>query len=75
MLSSEKLTCKGTLRQVAICLRPLPLLSFCFRLSSNFVGSEFGQIQSVGLLQTMVTNRTQHPPPSPSHTLSVYAVL
>jgi hypothetical protein len=25
--------------------------------------------------QNMVSNRTQHPPPPPSHTLSVYAVL
>jgi hypothetical protein len=25
----ERLTCKGTLRQVFICLRPPPLLGFC----------------------------------------------
>ncbi len=32
-----------------------------------------GQIQSIKLLQNMVSNTTQHPPPpSPSRTLSVY---
>jgi hypothetical protein len=34
-------------------------------LPSNFIGSETGQIQSVKLLQNMVSNRTQHPPPNP----------
>jgi hypothetical protein len=29
----------------------------------NFVGSKSGQIQSVKLLQNMVSNTTQHPPP------------
>ncbi len=33
----KKLTCKGTLRQVFICLRPPPLLGFCLGWSSNFV--------------------------------------
>ena len=42
--------------------------------SSNFVGSESGRIQSVKLLQNMVSNRTQHLPPPPSHTL-FYTVL
>jgi hypothetical protein len=42
----KKLTCKGTLRKVFICLRPLPFLGFCLRWSSNFVGSQSGQIQS-----------------------------
>jgi hypothetical protein len=70
----KKLTCKGTLRRVLICLRPPFLLSFCLGWSSNFVGS--GQKQSVKFLQNMVTNTTQHPPsPPPSHTLSVYPVL
>jgi hypothetical protein len=46
---------------------------FCLGGSGNFVGSGSGQIQSViKLLQNMVSNRTQHPPPPPSHTLSVY---
>ncbi len=49
-----------------ICLRPPPLLGFCLGWSSNFVGSETGQIQSVKLLQNMVTNRTQHPHPLPA---------
>ncbi len=65
----------GTLRQVFICLRPSSLLGYCLRWSSNFVGFEFGQIQSVKLLHNMVSNRTQHPPLPPSHTLSVYTVL
>jgi hypothetical protein len=39
-----KLTCKVTLRQVFICLRPPPLLDYCFGKSSNFVGSKSGQI-------------------------------
>jgi hypothetical protein len=40
-----------------------------------FVGSESGQIQNVKLLQNKVSNRTQHhPPPSPSHTLSVWCI-
>jgi hypothetical protein len=57
-------TCKGTLRQVFICLRPPPLLGFCLGWwSSNFLDSESGQIQSVKLLQNMVSNRTQQPPP------------
>ncbi len=71
MSSSKKFTCKGTLRQVFICLRPPPLLGFRLGLSSNFVGSESGQIQSVKLLQNMVSNTTQQPPPVPNHTLSV----
>jgi hypothetical protein len=62
-------TCKGTLRQVFICLRPTPLLGFCLGWSGNFVGSESGQFHSVKLLQNMVSNRTQHLPPPPSHTV------
>ncbi len=38
------------------------------------VGFESCQIQNVKLLQNMVSNRTQHPPPPASHTLSVYTV-
>jgi hypothetical protein len=38
----KRLTCKGTLRQVFICLRPPPPPGFCLGWSSNFVGSEFG---------------------------------
>jgi hypothetical protein len=66
MSSSKKLTCKGTLRQVFICLRLPPLLGFCLGWSSNFVGSESVQIQSVILLQNMVFNRTPHPRPLPA---------
>ncbi len=69
----KQLTCKGTLRQGFICLRPPPLLGFCLGWCSNFVGSESGQIQSVKLLQNMVrvSNRT---PPPPLHTVYVYTV-
>jgi hypothetical protein len=56
------------LRQVftVYLLRPPPLLSFCLRWCSNFVGSESGQKQSVKLLQNMVSNTTQHPHPLPA---------
>ncbi len=54
------------------------VLVFLFgRWCSNFVGSESGQKQSVKLLQNMIYNTTQHPPPTPhphSHTLSAYSV-
>jgi hypothetical protein len=40
---------------VFICLRPPPILGFCLGWSSNFVGSESGQKQSVKLLQNMVS--------------------
>ncbi len=62
----KKLTCKGTLRQVFICLRSPPLLGFCLGWKDNFVGSESGQIHSVKLLQNMVSNTTQQPL-TPSH--------
>ncbi len=76
MSSSKKLTCKGTLWQVFICERPPPLLGFCLALSSNFVGSESGQIQSVKPLQNMVSNRIQHPTtPSQPHTVCIYCTL
>jgi hypothetical protein len=45
---------------------------FCLGRSSNFLGSESGQIQTAaeyGLQQDSA------PPPPPSHTLSVYTVL
>ncbi len=54
MSASKKMTCKGTLRQVFICLRPPPLRGFCLGWSNNFVGSE--SAQSVKLLQNMVVN-------------------
>jgi hypothetical protein len=57
----KNFTCKGTLRQVFICLRPLLLLGFCLGRSGNFVGFESGQIQYVKFLQNMVSNRTQRP--------------
>jgi hypothetical protein len=71
------MTSRGTLRQVFICRRPPPLLGFCLGWSSNFVGSQSGQIQSDKLPQNMVSNRTptQHPLPPPSHKLSVQHVM
>jgi hypothetical protein len=53
------------------------LVIFVWGWCSNFVGSEAGQKQSVKLLQNMVYNTTQHPPPLPlphSRTLSVYTL-
>ncbi len=71
----KRVTWIGTLRRVFICLRPPPLPDYCLGWSGNFIGSESGQIQSVQLLQNVVSNRTQHPPPPLSHTLFVYTVL
>jgi hypothetical protein len=53
-----KLTCKGTLQQVFICLKPPPILCFCLEWKSNFVGYISGQIQSVKLQH----NSTSHHP-------------
>jgi hypothetical protein len=51
-----------------------PLLGYCLRWSSNFalVGYGSGQIQSVKLLQNMVSNRAQQQPPTPSLPLTVF---
>jgi hypothetical protein len=57
---------------VFICLRPLSSYVLVLGWSRNFVGSEFGQIQSVKLLRKMISNRTQHLPSPHSHTLSVH---
>jgi hypothetical protein len=46
---------------------------FCLGWCSNFVGPESSQKQSVKLLQNMVYNTTQRPPPH-SQTLSLYTV-
>jgi hypothetical protein len=78
MSSSNKVTRKVTLRQVFICLRFPPLVGFCLGgggWSSNFVGSVSNQIQCFKLLQNMVSNRNQHNPTPPSHTLPVYTVF
>jgi hypothetical protein len=45
---------------------------FCSGWCSNFVGSESGQKQSVKLLQNMVYNTTQHPPPHPNTVCSLW---
>jgi hypothetical protein len=65
MSLSKKMTRKGTLWQVFICLNPPPLLGFCLGWCINFVGSESGQKQSVKLLQNMVS------PPNSSQLLTV----
>ncbi len=49
----KKFTGKATFRQVFLLSEVPPLLGFCLRLSSNFVGFESVQIQSVKLLQNM----------------------
>jgi len=50
----NKMTSKGTVRKVFICLRPPPLVGLCLGWSSDFVGSESGKLQIVKLLQIMV---------------------
>ncbi len=62
MLSSKNLLQRDF--EAVVFLSEAPsLLGFCLWWSINFVGSESGQIQSVKLLQNMVSNRTQHPHP------------
>ncbi len=59
-----------------ICLRPLPLLGFCLHgLSRSFVSSESGQIQSVQLLQNMVSNRACSAKMTPSEASHLIAFL
>jgi hypothetical protein len=50
------------------------LVIFVWGWCINFVGFESGQKQSVKLLQNMVYNTTQQPPPPHSHTRFVYTV-
>jgi hypothetical protein len=71
MSSSKKISCKGTLRQVFICLRPPPLLGFLFVVVglAIFVRSESDQIQSIQLMQNMVSNRTLPTPSQPLYSL------
>jgi hypothetical protein len=59
-------------RQVFVCLRPPPFPGFCLGWSSNFVGSESGQIQGV---KPAEYGLQQDSTPPPSHTLSLYTVL
>ncbi len=54
---------------------PPPPLGFCLGWSNSFVGSKSGQIQRVILQKNMVSNRVQHPPPPPSHTVCIYCNL
>ena len=74
----KKLTCKETLRQAFIYLRPPPLQGFCLGWwCSNFVGSESGQKQSLNSLQNMVSNTTQHSPlplPASPHTVCTFTL-
>ncbi len=73
MSSSKKLT---SVASVYLSEAP-PILGFCLGWSSNYVGSESGQIQNMGWpsnfvgyesgqIQNMVSNRTQHPQPLPT---------
>ncbi len=58
------------------CLSVCPLPGYCLGWSSNFVGSESSQIQSANFCRTWFpTGLMQHPPPPPSHSLSVYTML
>jgi hypothetical protein len=50
------------------------LVIFVWGVEAIFVDSESGQKQSVKLLQNMVYSTIQHPPPSQTHTVSVYTV-
>ncbi len=65
MSSSKKMTCKWTLRQLFICLRPPPLLGFCLGVLQQFcrfwIWSDTHS--SVKLLQNMLSNTTNIPPP------------
>ncbi len=71
----KKFTCKGTLGQVFIFLGPPHLLGFCLGWSSNFVGSESSQIQSVQILQNMVQQDSTPPTPSQSHTVCIMYIF
>jgi hypothetical protein len=67
----KKLTCKGTFATGVYLSETPPLPRSCLGWSNNFVGSESGQIQSVKLLQNMVSDRAQHPrtPSQPQYTV------
>jgi hypothetical protein len=71
----NKLTCKGTRVQVFICSRLPPLLGFCLGWSSNFVGFEPGQIQSIKLVQTWSPTRLNTPYHLSAHTARIYSTL
>jgi hypothetical protein len=60
----KKLTCG-----VFICLMLPPLKNFCLGWSSNFLGSESEQIQSVKLLQNYIQ---QNPIPTPLLAVFIY---
>jgi hypothetical protein len=59
-----------TLRQIFICLRPPPLLGNVLRWESNFAGSKSGHIQSVKVLQYLISITTLLPPAVCMHILS-----
>jgi hypothetical protein len=73
MSSSKKMDLYKDFAAVFIWLPPL--LGFCLEWSSNFVGSGSGQIQSIKLLQNMVSNRTPSPAPSQPRTICIYCTL
>jgi hypothetical protein len=67
------MSCKGTLRQVFICLRPPPLLGFC--LGGILYGSDSGQIQSVKLMQNNGIQQNLKPPPPLTHCIRIYHII
>jgi hypothetical protein len=72
-----KVTCKRTLRQPYIWLRPSPLLGFYLGLGRQFRRYESGQKESVRALQNMISNTTElphPPPPAHTHTVCIYLV-
>ncbi len=58
-----KVTCKRTLRQLVICLRPSHLLDFCL----GGVGSESVHIQSGKPVEYGLHYDSTPPPPHPPH--------
>ncbi len=68
----KTLTYKETLLQEFFCLRPPPLLDFWLGWSSNFLGTESDQIQSVNFCR--IWSPTGLKPPQP-HTVCIYFTL
>ncbi len=67
----KKITCKGTLRQVFIRLRPPPLLGFVLNGKVILQVLNLVRNRAVNSLQNMVSTQLKTRNPSPSHTLSV----
>ncbi len=63
------------MRQLFICLRPPHLLCFSLGWSSNIAGSVSGRIQSLKLLQNMVSKQNPISPPLYTIYVHTYSVL